>query len=792
MKSLLARHPEQVALAALAVLVVVVTVPTPVGIYAIGLVGGAALALQAAGLVLVYRASKVINFAQLQLGALGAGLFVGLVDRRSFISGLRAVCPPCVPVPASLSAADVERLSPQLAELARTSPRQPGGLPEGIDRGRLAVELAPSWMTQANYWLSMLVAIFCSVALVWLVYTLVVKRFNQAPRLVLTIVTIGVGHVILGLGGWILDRLFSSGPDTVPLSSLTAPVPIDLRVELAPAVFGVSDVLIVATAIVASGGLAFFLRRTATGVALRAVSENGSRAQTLGVNVGTVTGRAWMLAGLLSGVAAVLTATKLGPAETESLDLLVRALAAAVVGGFFSLPLSMAGALVLGLLDQSMLWKTESDALVALALLVVIVALLLAQRRRVERADVDSRGTWSASREIRPIPKELREVPAVRNTVRALVAVGVMVLLGYPWVMSPSQTNQGTVTLTYVVIGMSLLVLTGWAGQISLGQMAFAAVGAWVAGMLGLPLPLALVAGATAGAALALVVGLSALRLRGLHLAISTLALALVASSVLLSPKYLGSGLPDSLQRPMFLGIDFNDERAFYYLTLVLTAAVIAGVMGLRRSRVARALIAAKDNESAAQLFGINLLRTRVGAFVVSGALAAVGGVMFAYSQRAIEPESFDAATSVNIFLVTIVGGLGSIAGPVLGAFYFGLLDVASSTALGPLATVLASPGLGVLLVLVFMPGGLTQGVFGMRDAWLRRVAARRHIDVPSLVADRGSVVDVAPIAPRVSSRGTAVVVPVRYRLAGQWRISPWPEPRPDRHAEPADVKVAP
>src|SRR4029077_21014088 len=120
----------------------------------------------------------------------------------------------------------------------------------------------------------------------------------------------------------------------------------------------------------------------------------------------------------------------------------------------------------------------------------------------------------------------------------------------------------------YGILALSLLILTGWAGQISLGQFGFAAVGAWTVAVTRWPLPLALLAAAVLGAVAAVAVGLPALRLRGLHLAISTLAFAVGVSAILLNQRYLGRHLPQAVRRPVFLGLDLNDVRVFYYFVL--------------------------------------------------------------------------------------------------------------------------------------------------------------------------------------------------------------------------------
>jgi branched-chain amino acid transport system permease protein len=355
------------------------------------------------------------------------------------------------------------------------------------------------------------------------------------------------------------------------------------------------------------------------------------------------------------------------------------------------------------------------------------------------------------------------------------------VLLGSPALLRPSQVNLASYCIVVTMIFLSVLVLTGWAGQISLGQMAFAGVGAWTAAVSGLPFLLALLAGAAGGAVLALVVGVPGLKLRGLYLAIITLALSLSVTSYLLSPRYLGKKLPDTITRPSLFGMDLDNEQVFYYAALVLLLLVTLMVAGLRRSAFARALIAARDNESAAQAFGINLLRARLSAFAVSGAIAGFAGALLAYHQHSVIPETFSAGESLTVFLFSTLGGLGAVTAPLIAGVAFTGAKLFMSPNIFQFATGVA--GIGLLL---FASGGISELVFGLRDAYLRSVARRRKIIVASLLADErdlGAIRARLPIKPnQVGRNGATVLIPVRYRLDDQYAIRPPVD-------EPAEVR---
>src|SRR5205823_2130423 len=152
-------------------------------------------------------------------------------------------------------------------------------------------------------------------------------------------------------------------------------------------------------------------------------------------------------------------------------------------------------------------------------------------------------------------------------------------------------------------------------------------------------------------------------------LAIMSLAFALTISDLVIHPNYGGKALPISIDRPKPVGISLENVHVFYYIILAMLILSVIGVMGLRRSRSARALIAARDNELAAQSLGINLLRARLVAFAVSGGLAAFGGVLLAYQQHAVRVGVFDAGQGVTFFQMAVLGGMGHVSGPLVGTF---------------------------------------------------------------------------------------------------------------------------
>jgi branched-chain amino acid transport system permease protein len=370
------------------------------------------------------------------------------------------------------------------------------------------------------------------------------------------------------------------------------------------------------------------------------------------------------------------------------------------------------------------------------------------------------------------VPPELAPLPAVRKATRRLAGVAATVALAYPLVASPDQANTGSLFAIYGMVAVSLVVLIGWGGQISLGQWGLAAVGALVGGALTeklhLPFPLPLLVAGVAGAGVAVLLGLPALRIRGLFLAVTTLGFSLVVSSVFLSDRYFEWLIAKSVDRPRIAFIDTSDARAFYYLSIAMLLLTVLAALGLRRSRTGRVLIAMRENERAAQAFGVNLVRTRLATFAISGFIAAVAGCLFAYHQHGVNQLAFQPYESINMFLISITGGLGSVIGVLLGPLYFALIAVVLPN------FALLSSAVGVMVVLLLIPGGLGSLAYGLRDAYLRRVAIRNQIFVPSLLADYAADGEMSkvPLVPLRDDDGEKADLPVRYRLPSRIGIA--------------------
>ena len=238
---------------------------------------------------------------------------------------------------------------------------------------------------------------------------------------------------------------------------------------------------------------------------------------------------------------------------------------------------------------------------------------------------------------------------------------------------------------------------------------------------------------------IAAAVGLPALRLRGLYLAVTTLAFALATSSYLLNDRFFDWLPTGRIPRPDLLGaIDISSPTAYYYVCLIGLVVAIGAVLGIRRGPTGRALVALRENERAAQAFGISATRAKLSAFAIAGALAAYAGCLFVHHQQSFTQSlgegPFSTGQNLAVFTMVVVGGVGTVSGAVLGA-----LALRGAQWFLPVEWQFLASGVGTLFVLLLLPGGIAGLCFQVRDAWLRRVARHRGVRAPGLlgVGDR-------------------------------------------------------
>lgn len=282
-----------------------------------------------------------------------------------------------------------------------------------------------------------------------------------------------------------------------------------------------------------------------------------------------------------------------------------------------------------------------------------------------------------------------------------------------------------SLTCISVVSALGLNVLTGFTGQISLGHAAFVAVGAYTAAILsnrfGLSFWLILPASGGVAALAGVAVGLPCLRLKGLYLAMATMAFGVVTDHVLVTWESLTGGVRGlQMPRPVLWGRSLDGDSQMYFFLLVVCALTLVSAKNILRTRVGRAFVAIRDRDVAAEALGVNLTAYKVTAFALSSFYAGVAGGLYAYTMNYLQPEQFTFLLSVQYIAMNIVGGLGSVLGTVLGSAFLVLMPEAikalSKVAEGVVPALhgryneewnVAAFGLVIMLFLIFEPGGL-------------------------------------------------------------------------------------
>ncbi len=675
-------RPTQILLGAIVAYSILYWVPAsplprvlPWGVITQGLIFGTSYALLAMGLILIYRTTRIVNFAYGAMGAMPGSLTVGLF-------------------------------------------------------------VAHGW----NYWLAILVGVAVGVASGALIEMLVIRRFARSSRLVLTVASIGLAQVLGAIGlviGLILGTDALIGNIDTPISGQWFVRPYPVRGDHL-LMLGVAPIVLV--------GLGWFLLRTDAGRAVRAAAENEDRALLLGVPVRRLQTIVWAVAGGISTITFITKAPFTGvvPEAMVGASAILPGLAVAVLARFTSLPAALWGGLALGVVEWTIRWNVTAESIFDVTFLVVILGALLLRRHQTSRAETGE-SSWDSAGSLKPIPARLRKLPEVRVPAVGAVVLGAVLLLVIPLGAAPSTVVTMSFAVVWGIVGISLVVLTGWGGNISLGQFGIVGIGAMAAGnaMMRWNLDLFVSIGLAilAGAVVSVLIGLPALRIRGLYLAVTTLAFAVALDSYFLNPVNFPGWVPDRIFQPvLWKRFDLDSQWVTFYLCLAGLLATISVVRRVRASRAGRVMIGTRDNERAAAAMAVPTIRVKLQTFVFAGCIAGLGGALYVVVAGGTGQGSFGPAMSLEVFSFAVIGGLGSVAGALAGIFFFRLVDFTLAQAVsGDIAAILrlSLTGGGLLLVLYFLPGGLWQFVHRLRDRYLRWVADRRGLVVPSLVADR-------------------------------------------------------
>jgi ABC-type branched-subunit amino acid transport system ATPase component/ABC-type branched-subunit amino acid transport system permease subunit len=627
-----------------------------------GVVQGLAYAVLAAGIVLVYRASGVINLAVVAFGTTAVAFTAVLLG------------------------------------------------------GGIGGWHAPFWFA---FVLATVVAAFLGALVEWAV----IRRLSEAPRLVLLVATIGVAQVLLLVALLLPDPV--DGGFFPPLLDWTWTVSPELTFQGRE----LSVIIIVPLLVMA---LAMFLTRTRTGLMVRAAAANADKARLVGIRVFRTSSVVWAVSAASAAVAAIALAPVRGVSVAGaaaaggalSYQLLLRALVVALIARMRSLPITLVAGIGVGIVEVILQQNVApSDLGVTELWLFVATLFIVLVYSRLSGASDDGwklAGLAPPRVERTTAPWWLRHLP--RLGVVALFAVLVLIPVFFS---RASQSFLWTRVLVYAIAACSLTILTGWAGQLSLGQFGFAAVGGLTTvklvggGFLGLhhlPWAIAVGIGVLVGAAVAVLIGLPALRVPGLYLAVTTLAFAVFVSVWLVGQATFvdADGLLPTLAKPDAGIVDFSSRRSYYYLCLAVLAGCLAVVAQLRRTGIARSVIAARDNPESAAAMTISTTRVKLLAFAVSGGMAALAGCLLVTLLPSNTPAvTFAPEESVRVVAILVIGGLGALVGPVLGALW--VVGVPAIWPNEPVVPVLVS-GVGILAILLFAPGGFAGILRALED----------------------------------------------------------------------------
>jgi branched-chain amino acid transport system permease protein len=578
-------------------------------------------------------------------------------------------------------------------------------------------------LSGVNYFLGLATGLVAAVLLTATVEILVVRRFRRSPRLILTVATIGLSQLLVVVS-LLIPRLWGQ----TPISSAVVSFPWHLSWHLAPVVFNANHLVAVVVSVACLLGVSLWFTKTDIGVAVQAAGDRRDRAAMLGIPVGRLQSVTWVVAGVLSFVSIFFQAAILGlPLDpTFGLTALVTALAALALGNFTELPVIGASAVALGVLQQGVSWNDPTDPAIGLAVLAAVVfGAIVVRQLSHRRADREIETTLSLAGSVRDLPAAARDLTEVKvaQPTGALVAFAAACTL--PLWIGPGELIRFSALVALAIVGCSIVVLTGWSGQVSLGQMSFAAVGG-VIGAVALidwhwDLSLTLLLAGAVAAAVAVVVGLPTLRLDGMFAAVTTLAFALAASGYLLVPAEFSWIPQGQLGVPYLFGVSITSQASVFLLCLGLLILVLFAVHGLRHSRVGRVLRALPANQRAASGYGVRVVWAKLTAFAVSGFIAGLAGCLFLVINQQYAPTSFLASASLVVFTSTAVGGLASSLGAVLGAAI-----VEGSAVYLPPSWQLFPSALGVILVLILFPRGLAGLCYDLRD-WGVATLTRRH-----------------------------------------------------------------
>jgi branched-chain amino acid transport system permease protein len=505
-----------------------------------------------------------------------------------------------------------------------------------------------------------------SLALVLLVvapvFALVVERVLMRPLYgaslnTMIVVTLGLFLVLYGTTGTIWNQTTTRNLPNWFANDTVSVLGVNLMYE---------QLIIVGCAVAVAVALWALFRRTRMGVSMRAVVDDPSLASLTGARTGRISGFAWMIGFLLAGLAGILLAPGTGMSIQILSELVIFGYAAAIVGRLRSLPLTFLGAMILGIAGSLAIGYAPAsildDLTAALPMGLLIIALLLLPQAKL-----------AAGRVVR-----LRPPKAASFT---MTLVGGLILVALTVVLAAVTTGNNLYTvglgLSIGLAALSLVLLSGYGGQVWLCQFTFLGLGSYAmtkidggSSVLGVLAAIGLCA--AAGGLLAL----PALRLRGLYMALATLAFAALMDSIFFTnPSVIPNGSM-AVGRPDIFGMRFTTDRAFVVLIAVVFALCIIGVGALRRGPFGRRLVAMSDSQAACATVGMSIVRTKLTVFILAGGLAGLAGALYGGMSRTVSFSQFDFVESLVLFVAVALAGITILTGAVQAGIGLALIPL--------------------------------------------------------------------------------------------------------------------
>jgi ABC-type branched-subunit amino acid transport system ATPase component/branched-subunit amino acid ABC-type transport system permease component len=634
----------------------------------LGLANGAVFAALAMALVVTYRSSGVLNFATGTIALYGAYTYAFL----------------------------------RHGELLVLIP----GLPKTVDLG-----------SDLSFWPATLLTLLITALFGLLLYVVVFRPLRAAPAVAKAVASIGVMVVLTGLMSQRLGTAPVSVDAILPTNVWTlGSIRISSdRVWFAAAILGLA-VLITAA-----------FRFTRFGLHTRAAAETEKGALVSGIAVDRIAALNWMISAAVAAVAGILIAPIVPLVPVSYTLFIVPALAAAVLGRFQYVIPAVVGGLAIGMLQSEMTYLRSQNTwlpgsgLPELVPLVLILVVLVAWAKPLPSRGVILQRTLGRA----PRPQRIL-VPTIVGTVAATLAV---IVLHDNW------RSALVTSFIFGIICLSLVVVTGYAGQVSLAQLTLAGVAGFLLATLttewSIPFPIAPILAALGATVVGVIVGLPAIRVRGLFVAVVTLAMAYAVQAIWFHNSDYVPAEGRDISGPKLFGLDLRSRvgteyprLAFSLMVLAVLVIVAVSVALLRRSRLGSAMLAVRANERSAAGAGINVVRVKIAAFAIAAFIAGIGGAMLGYKQGNLTFDPFDILIGIGVFATAYLAGITSVSGGLLAGVLAagGIVYYATSQWLNLGDWYATITGVGLVFTVVRNP----EGIVGPFHVMLERRRARR------------------------------------------------------------------